>query len=98
MPYQREREREKRDFICCRCITLHHSLVTNTAGAVTDKKDCCSFEKVVKEVTFYEGKEHLRPISHVYFKEDAVNVHHDKTYAVKLCCNDKMLLYSCHLL
>ena len=55
-------------------------------------KDCCSFETEVKGVMFYEGKDHLRPLLHVYFQKDAaVNVHHDKAYAVKFCCNNKML-------
>ena len=42
---------------------------------------------------FYEGREYLKPesMSHVYFERDAANVHHDKAYMVRLCCNSKML-------
>ena len=55
-------------------------------------KDCCRFSTEVKGIMFYEGKDHLQSMSHVYFERDVVNVHrHDKAYAVKLCCNDKML-------
>lgn len=54
-------------------------------------KDCCSFETQVKGIMFYEGKDYLQPMSQVYFQRDAANVHHDKAYAVKLCCNNKML-------
>ena len=40
----------------------------------------------------YEEKNHLRPMSRVYFQKDvAVNVHHNKVYSVKLSCNSKML-------
>ena len=54
-------------------------------------KDCCSFETEVKGVMFYKGKDYLQSMSQVYFQRDAGNVHHEKAYAVKLCCNDKML-------
>ena len=55
-------------------------------------KDCCSFNTKVKGIMFYEGKYHdLQSMSHVYFERDAFNVHHDKAYVVKLCCNNGML-------
>ena len=39
-----------------------------------------------------EEKNHLRPMSCVYFQKDvAVSVHHDKAYSVKLSCSSKML-------
>ena len=54
--------------------------------------NCCSFNTEVREVMFYEGKDHLQSMSHVYCERDALNIHRrDKAHAVKLCCNDKML-------
>jgi len=55
--------------------------------------NCCSFETEVKGVMFYEGKEYLKPdvMLHVYFERDAANMHHNKAYMVRLCCNNKIL-------
>ena len=77
------------------CVSIAVSSLTfvpqKLQAEKTLMKDCCSFETEVKGVMFYEGKDYLQSMSQVYFQRDAGNVHHEKAYAVKLCCNDKML-------
>ena len=71
--------------------TTSFPVVACTQALTVCIKKLCSFETEVKGVMFYEGKDYLQSMSQIYFQRDAGNVHHKKAYAVKLCCNDKML-------